>query len=380
MSRSWPPVCGISVDAVHNKGKWDHPECRRSGLRELHRLHRYGFQIRAPRVRPLSAQPISAIAELQSVQRCVQSSIFNGLIVLQEDVVLYEQYASDFSSDCIHSIQSISKTMVHLLIGSLIASGKVDPSLPVRAYLPEVGSGYADATVQQVLDMSVINYFSEDYSDPQASIGRLEEAHGWRVAEEAVQQSLRAYLSTIEGESTPNTLGEIQYKTANTDIAAWIYDVVDNQGLREAITLLIEEAGISDSAFISSDREGVAFLGGGLHMTLRDLARYGRLFCHDSNNEQRRLFLNQTRNTASSGTRYDSGTYYHNFLETNGDWVGHLGYGGQYLYVQPERNLVIACLNSHEGELGLDLEQISDLISMCHCIDKEIDKHTHASE
>ena len=41
----------------------------------------------------------------------------------------------------------------------------MDLEKPVSEYLPNVGSGYADSTVQQVLDMAVRNSFVEDYSD-----------------------------------------------------------------------------------------------------------------------------------------------------------------------------------------------------------------------
>ena len=73
-------------------------------------------------------------------------------------------------------IQSITKTNINLIFGRLLAAGLVDLSHTVSHYLPEIGSGYASATLQQVIDMDVSNNFIEGYSDsydPAPAIGAL---------------------------------------------------------------------------------------------------------------------------------------------------------------------------------------------------------------
>jgi len=133
-----------------------------------------------------------------------------------------------------------------------------------------------------------------------------------------------------------------------------------------ALLDVIEAAGMEDSVYISTDREGVPFLGGGLHMTLRDVARIGRLLCFDDESDpSRRRFVREALDSPTSGTRYADGTYYRNFFETDGHFVGHLGYGGQYLYVVPEQGVVVAAFNAIEDELGLDYAFVSRIRSVC---------------
>ena len=52
---------------------------------------------------------------------------------------------------------SISKTMTHLIVGRCVEDGLIDLAAKVRDYLPGIGSGYAEATIQNVLDMNVVN-------------------------------------------------------------------------------------------------------------------------------------------------------------------------------------------------------------------------------
>ena len=51
----------------------------------------------------------------------------------------------------------------------------------VKDYLPDIGTGYAEASLQSLLDMTVNNNFTEDYSDPHADCYTEEIALGWRL-------------------------------------------------------------------------------------------------------------------------------------------------------------------------------------------------------
>ena len=167
--------------------------------------------------------------------------------------------------------------------------------------------------------MNVANGYVEDYTDPGSDVGRLECVHGWRIDTGNRGLALRDYLVSIGGHARPSEQGEIQYKTANTDIAAWICERVARQALRESLLELIEQAGMAHAVYVSTDRDGVPFVGGGLHMTLRDLARLGRLFCFDSpDGASQHGLVREALANPDSGTRYGDGTGYRNFLETDG--------------------------------------------------------------
>ena len=62
-------------------------------------------------------------------------------------------------------MQSIAKTTMNHIFGRLVENGRIDLGRKVVGYIPEIGSGYAGANVQQVLDMDVMNNFNEGYDD-----------------------------------------------------------------------------------------------------------------------------------------------------------------------------------------------------------------------
>ncbi|RUU24283.1 serine hydrolase domain-containing protein, partial [Mesorhizobium sp. M6A.T.Ce.TU.016.01.1.1] len=120
------------------------------------------------------------IGERPDVARFLAMPHFSAFVVVQGGRILYEAYAPDFGPDRPHSIQSITKTTLNLMLGRCVADGLVDLNRRIRDYLPEIGTGYADATLRDVADMNVANEFSEDLDDPYATWFAMERDAGWR--------------------------------------------------------------------------------------------------------------------------------------------------------------------------------------------------------
>ncbi len=360
---------GLALGA-RNKAEWDQPETRRRGLRELHRLHRYGISLRAPRVLPLETCINFRLHDLELLRWYVSHPFFTAILVLEGEKVLLEEYAADFGPGQVHSVQSITKTTVHLITGQLIEAGKLDPQQPVSAYLPEVDGGYAGATVQDAMDMAVVNDYTEDFYDPAASVGQLEYAHGWRLAAGSAHVDIRTFLRLIGGAAGRDAQRKLHYKSANTDVVAWLCERAAQRSLRELYLQLIEAFGPADAVYLSTDRTGTPFTGGGLHMTLRDLGRYGLLLARGGVTPfgapvGSPAFRDATRTQREHGSISLLGRgFYRNFLETDGVWLGHNGYGGQWLIVWPEAEIVIACLSGICDEGGLDWAFIERLAAL----------------
>ena len=67
---------------------------------------------------------------------------FSALCVLQGQVICYENCSSDFRPNQVHSMQSITKTVMHLIIGRLVWEGKINLDETVSTYIPTIGSEY----------------------------------------------------------------------------------------------------------------------------------------------------------------------------------------------------------------------------------------------
>ena len=145
-----------------NKPKWYLPETRRDGYRNLHKINRYGLLYRSDLVLKLSQKINKDIENIPSVKRMINNKYYCSLLVGRGQEILFENYASDFSDKTPQTIMSITKMFVNLFVGELVEKKLIELDKKISDYLPEIGTGYASATVQEVLDMNLENSRSEE--------------------------------------------------------------------------------------------------------------------------------------------------------------------------------------------------------------------------
>ncbi|MGH6718565.1 MAG: serine hydrolase domain-containing protein [Alphaproteobacteria bacterium] len=354
---------------------WNQPERRRRSFHALYKMFRYARSYRSPRVLVLKRDLDWRIGQLDRVRALTSTPFFSAMAVAQGDRLLWEAYAPDYGPEGAHSIQSITKTTVNLIVGRLVEDGRLDLARKVGDVLPEIGSGYAQATIQQVLDMDVVNDFTEDYALLDCASYRQEAAMGWRLPPEGeAEPSSRSFVTSITGADPGNPTGVVQYKSANTDVVAWIAERVGGRPLGDLVLEIAEAAGFEGTFHMGTDRAGVPQLNGSGCLCARDLARYGLLFARQGvgvNGERvgSPAFIAATR--SGRGTRYEGareGIRYANHMATGGRWVGHGGYGGQYLLVDLETGVAVAFFSVLEDRDAWDPDYSIAAIRMCEAV------------
>jgi CubicO group peptidase (beta-lactamase class C family) len=360
------PCPELTVGA-NNKQGWNQPDARRHGFHNAHLLFRRALLLRSRRVLALTPTPAPAVDA--AVEGCglARHPAFSALVVAQGNALLHQSAAADFGPDRLHSIQSVTKMHVHLIIGELIESGLLDPTNAVGRYLPWIGSGYAEAHVSDLLDMNLANDFSEDYSDPLADCYAEEEALGWRLPpDDRAELSLCDFAAGITGEDLRNLTGFASYKSANTDVLTLIAaSLID---LPRRLAAICDAAGYEGGFHVSLSPEGhPAFSGGGC-LSARDLARFGLLFARRGKGVGdmqvgSALFLEDSIGRAApvlSATR--PWQRYSNHLMTDGQRIGHAGYGGQYLMVDMNSGRAAAFLSVLENDAGYDEDYMRNVV------------------
>ncbi len=133
-----------------------------------------------------------------TVAGMVADTFTDGFLVLRQGRIVTEHYAAALTPLRPHIVFSVSKSITGTLAGLLVERGQLDPSLLVSHYLPETkGSAYGDATVRQVLDMTVAIDFTEDYLDPKGDFNRYRRASGWNPSTDpAGDGDLRSFLAS----------------------------------------------------------------------------------------------------------------------------------------------------------------------------------------
>lgn len=335
---------------------WNIAARRRQSFRSLHDIHRRGLSFRSPTVLALTVIESGELAGIPAVERLVGTPGFCALVIAQDDRIVLERHAADFATDRLHSMQSITKTFAHLALSPLVEAGRVNLARRVGDYVPEAGPAYAAATVQQVLDMDVASNFAEDYAAPYApcpapgdpvGYARQEIAMGWRLPPAGEQEfGVRRFAAGLAGGQRCDDRST-RYASPNTDMLGWIIERASGRSLTTHVDEIVAAAGIESVFHVSADCDGVPVLSGGGVMTARDLARYGLLIARRGG-----MLLKDAMSGA--GTRYGGSPRlrYRNHLISNGTWVGHPGYAGQFLMVDPAKQSAAAFYSVLETEYG----------------------------
>ncbi len=357
-----------------HKALWNSPEFRRWGFHNLHLNVRYGMSLRADSVLTLEKRIDRRIGDMDEVRRLTGSGIFSAMVVVRGQHVLHEAYAADFGPDCPHSVMSISKTHLNLIIGGLVAEGVVDLSSRVDSYVPDIGSGYAGATIQQVLNMDVVNDYSEDYSDAFASSYLHEVSMGWRLpAGDGVDETQSRFVKKISSNDTTNHSGEALYKSANTEVLGMVVEAASGRSLRSFLVRIVEAAGLENGLHVSTDRDGTPCMNGGCCFTARDLARYGSLFVRrgagiDGRQVGSADFIETTLGQGVLMPAPRAALRYSNQTNTNGRWLGHGGYGGQFMLADLQSGVVGVFFSVLENRDAYDSDYFAEIIDMLQSI------------
>ena len=359
-----------------NKASWNLPKTRRFGYRNLHKINRYSIFLRSDLILKLNSKPNKTIAKFPLVKKMTKNKSFCSLIVGNRQNILFEKYAKDFKKNQPQTIMSITKMFVNLFIGELVTNRLIDLNKKVSHYLPKIGSGYANAKIQDVLNMNVINSYTEDYTKAYSSSFMHEPVGGWRLPKNLKNHlSQEEYLNTIKKSKNKSLINNSEYafyKSANTDVVGLLIEKVSGRTLRDWVLSAVEAAGFEDGLYIASDRYGMPWMSGGGCLITRDFLRMGLLFARKGMGVENRKvgsssFLDKT--IFNVGPKYmnlskDKYLYYSNSTMVSGNMIGHSGYGGQFLATNFKTGNVAAFFSVLETKSATKESYKTDMINM----------------
>lgn len=287
-------------------------------------------------------------------------SYTDAIVVVTNGALVYERYFDGFSSGDKHLLMSVSKSLCGLTIGSLVGSGDVDLERPVSHYIPALSeSAYGDATIQQVLDMTVAVDFNEDYHNPASEVQAQDRVAGWRPRLAGDPSDTYAFLPTLRKSGEHGRV--FQYCSAGTDVLAWVAENVTGLRYSEVLSReLWSKLGANDDAVITTDQGGFAFANGGIACTARDLSLVGALMLSGGAIGGRQVVPESwVAATVAGGDReaaartayqrvHPRGSYRNQWWVTGDDRGSYyaIGIHGQFVWVDPSSNTVIVKFSS----------------------------------
>lgn len=284
----------------------------------------------------------------------------DAIVIVHRGTIIYERYLGIMSPVRQHIVWSVSKSLAGTIAAILIAEGRLGEDDLIGTLVPELtASGFGDATLRQILDMTTNIAYSEDYTSPTADIANLVRAGGMapRRAGDATPDGFRAYLPTI-AKSGPHGKS-FTYRTANTDVLAWVLHRVSGKPLHQLVSEMFwQRLGMEQDGYYTIDSHGTEFGGGGFNACLRDLARFGEMMRLGGSIDGQQIVPaavvadiaagGDPAKFAPAGYATLPGWSYRNqwWVSPHGPFTAR-GVRGQMIWVDPATEMTIARLGSH---------------------------------
>ena len=313
--------------------------------------------------------------ETTTIEEAFRKTSTDALVVMKSGRVIADYHAPHFTSQSRHILFSASKSVTSIVVGIVHGDGLIDLDATVAHYVPELSSSaFSDACLRDVLDMRVSLDFEETYQDPRGDFARYRRAG---LLEPPVPgdtpDSLIAFLATLQKGAVEHG-GPFHYCSPNSDVLGLVIERATGQRFADFVaTRLWQPLGLRQDGYITVDATGAARTGGGFCMTPRDFARIGEMMRLGGVVDGHRILsADWVSDTITNGSAeawragkfvewLPAGRYRNKWYQTGNPSRAFfaLGIHGQYLYVDPAAELVVAKFSSQPEPVNNNLKRLN---------------------
>ncbi len=281
-----------------------------------------------------------------------------SLSILKGDTWLAERYYHDADSSCKNNIYSVTKSVISILIGIAIDQG----------YISSV-----DQTIGEYLNLDELNLTEEHQSLTIRHLLTMSSGLKWKIEEmefRAIKIDDDPIRLILEREIDFKPGTSFRYSNGNIHLLSMILsEAVGADTSEYASENLFEPLGINDIEW-AKDAVHNTIGSSDLHLSCQDMTKIGQLMLDKGNYEGQQIVSEawieeSTTFKINSDSHLDYG-YLWNINNTEDiSYYAAIGYGGQYIYIFPDKDLVItaSCNGSvYPEEATNQSEQISNAI------------------
>jgi CubicO group peptidase (beta-lactamase class C family) len=277
----------------------------------------------------------------------------SGLLIVQDGEICFEKYLLGNDENTRWMSMSVVKSMTATLVGAAFKDGYIN-SLDdaVVRYLPRFrGTAYDGVTVRQILQMASGVAWNETYTDPSSDRRAMLEAQIARRPGDILD-----LMASLPRAAEPGK--RWNYSTGETHLAGALVAAATGKHVADYLSDKIwSRLGMqSDASWWLESPDGLEVGGSGLSATLRDYARFGLFLLHDGIIDGERIVPEGWVEEASTPKVINGQTVDYGYML----WPLHdrsyaaIGIFGQFVFVDPERNLVVAMWSAQSKPVGLE--------------------------
>ena len=278
-----------------------------------------------------------------------------AFLVIRRDTILYERYFKGYDAAHVHPSFSMAKSVVSMLIGAAIADGLIrDVQQPIVDFIPELkDNGFEGVTIEHVLQMTSGIDFKESYVNPFGTVAKF--YYG---------RQLEKYTLKLKLKRPPGTKWE--YVSGDTQLLGLLLTrALSAKGDQRTLTEYLNDRlwrplGMEHASSWSIDKkkDGIEKAFCCINAPARDFAKLGSLYLKKGQWRGQQLVPKEWVETSTKVSTLNGGvtSYRYQWWLPYNDGTFHAeGILGQYIYVDPARELVMVRLGSAYGDLDWTL-------------------------
>lgn len=275
----------------------------------------------------------------------------SGMVIIRGGEILFEKYLLGNDEHTRWMSMSVVKSVTATLIGAAIKDGYIASiDDPIVDYLPRFnGTAYEGVTVRHLLQMSSGVAWNETYTDPTSDRRRMLEAQ--------ISQQPGAVLdlmASLPRAAEPGTVWN--YSTGETQLAGALVQAATGKPVAEYLSEKIwTRMGMeADANWWLQSPDGLEVGGSGLSATLRDYARFGLFLLDDGVIDGERVLPEGWIEAASTRKIVGGETVPYGYMlwPLHGRSYAAEGIFGQYVFVDPDKDLVVAMWSAQPKPLN----------------------------
>jgi len=280
----------------------------------------------------------------------------SGLLILQNGVIVFERYFLGNDAATRWMSMSVVKSMTAALVGAAVQDGYIlSLDDPLVRYLPRfAGSAYDGVTVRQLLMMASGVAWNETYTDPDSDRRRMLDA---QISQEP--GAILDLMAALPRAAAPGT--RWNYSTGETQVVGALVSAVTGMPVADYLSAKIwRPMGMeSDATWWLASPGGLEIGGSGLSAVLRDYARFGLFLLQDGVIDGQRVLPEGWVQEASTPKKIGGEEIEYGYMlwPLHGRSYAAVGIFGQFVFVDPDRKLVVAMWSAQpkpSGKEGVD--------------------------
>ena len=269
-----------------------------------------------------------------------------AFLIIKNDTIQYEKYFKGYNQERIVPSFSMAKSVTSILIGCAIDEGLIKSvEEPITNYIPELKkNGFEKVTIKHLLQMTSGIKFNESYVNPFGDAASF--YYGLNLRKEIGKMKIKAEPGK-----------QFEYVSGNSQLLGLILE----RSLKgKTITKYLQdklwtplEMEYDASWSIDRKKNGLEKTFCCINARARDFAKIGRLYLNKGNWNGKQIVSQKWVEESTKLDKTDGSVQYYQYQwwlpSTNGDFMAQ-GILGQFIYVNPSKNLIIVRLGKNEGK------------------------------